>query len=158
VGLRALAVAIVAAVSICAAAAETEESDPVILKIRLLFRDPEGRQPKWECPKNTDPGTETICLRYPNSFTVYVRDVLAGEHLPRMAHAILWLHTFPSKDSDLFAAGVRLPSGAIDVYEWRYFGYSGCALSPDEQRPQNLMTKKIEELQRAGRLPCKDDH
>ena len=146
---RVLAVAIFAAVSACAAAAQPEGTHPVIVKIRLLFRDPESRQPKYKCPE------DSICLRYPNSFTVDVREVLAGNHLPRRAHAILWFHTFPSNDTDLLAGGIRLASGDIDVYEWRFFDLSGCAPPPDEPIFDNASAKKIEELRLAGRLPCK---
>ena len=148
-GLRTLAVAILAAASVCTVTAQTEEANPIVLKVRLLFRDPEARQPKWDCP------TGMICLRYPNSFTVDVLDVMAGDHVPRRAHAILWFHTFPKKGTELLIAGERLASGDIDAHEWDWFEYSGCP--PGESRPPGL-TKTIQELQLAERLPCKLDH
>ena len=121
--------------------------DVAVLKARILARDPEARQPKYECP------AEMICLRYPNSYTVDVREVLSGGHLPRRMHVILWVHTEPPED--LLIAGTRLASGDVESNDWTLFEYAGCV--SDEPEPQNAITEKLKALRLAGRLPCKKE-
>jgi hypothetical protein len=151
--MRQKALAAIFCVALSSIAASAQDADPVIARIRVLFRDPQEQQPKWECPKSTEPGQETICLRYPNSFTVDVRQVFSGDRLPRRTHAILAVHTFPSSQHDLFVVGTLSPSGVISVSEWNDFAYAGCP--PDEAEPKDSVAEKIDALRLAGLLPCK---
>jgi hypothetical protein len=127
------------------------DNDPVLVKARIVSRDPEAQQPKWECPKSNDPKVESICLYWPVSFTVDIRDVLIGQDLPRQAHAILWIDPEPSHETDLYLAGTRSPTGVISVTAWGPFTRAGCQ---SEIFSGDLDAENVKVLQRAGRLPC----
>jgi hypothetical protein len=124
----------------------------VLVKARVLFRDSEGHQPKWECPESTDPKVETICLFGPVSFTVDVRDVLIGHGLPRRVHAILWIDPEPSHEVDLYLAGTRSPTGEISVRRWGAFERVGC--QPPDFLSDLHAEEEVKGLRQAGRLPC----
>lgn len=130
------------------------DQDVVLIKARVLFRDPNGMQPNFEC-KSEDPKAEVICLRFPNSFTIDVRDVLIGVGLPRRMHAVLWVHTFPPDKVDLALIGKRKPSGELEVFRWVPFAYAAC--DEDKYFQELGIQDRIASLQREGRLSCAPD-
>jgi hypothetical protein len=129
-------------------------NDLILVKARIVFRDPDEQQPKWECPKGDDPKLETICLFGPVSFTVDVRDVLIGRNLPRRFHAILSIDPEPSHAADLYLIGSRSPAGEISVGQWGFFAYAGCPVGLGGLSPDFDIEQEVVDLRRAGRLPC----
>lgn len=124
----------------------------MLIKARILFRDLEERQPKWQCPESTDPKVETVCLFWPVSFTVDVRDALIGHSLPRRVHAILWIDPEPSREVDLFFAGTRSTADEISVSSWGAFQRVGC--QPSDFLSDLDAEEDVKALRQAGRLPC----
>ena len=144
---------LLAGLLICGCAVAPQESErAVLIKGRILFRDPDEQQPKWACPKSTNPETETICLRYPNAYTADVRDVLIGRHVPRRLHVILWIHSDPPEDIDLYFAGTRQPSGEIEAFSWGELKYVGCDLADAAERL--YVVEEVKAFQQANKLSC----
>ena len=124
----------------------------MLIKARVLFRDLDAQQPKWECPKRAETGVETICLRYPNAYTVAVREVLMGQGIPRRLHAILWVHSSPPEDTDIYLAGTRQPSGEVEAFGWGDLEYVGCDMIDEAERLHVM--EQVKALQQAKKLPC----
>jgi hypothetical protein len=133
---------------VCAA-----ENELVLVKARIVVRDPEAQQPQWEC-KSDDPKVEMICLFVPVSFTFDIRDVLIGHKVPRRFHAILSIDPEPSHTADLYIVGRRSAAGEIEVSQWGYFNYVGCPAAMGGLSTDFDSEAEVADLRRTGHLPC----
>jgi hypothetical protein len=134
------------------------DQDVVLIKAHVLFRDPEAAQPKFEC-KSDDPRQEVACLRYPNSYTIDVRDVLMGDGTPRRMHAVFWLHAEPLKmfTTDWVLLGTRKSgvNAGADGIEVEVFGSPEDGICAYADAIEKLgIGKDVQKLERSGRLNC----